>query len=462
MKLNLRIRTRLTLAYTSIAFLLLCGLGVALYVALSLQLNEAADAELSHSAESIAAFMQRQDQHRHLDQLPQELREHSEFHSQDELIQIKSSDGAWIYRSPGAENLDIGTGARPGVSTLHAGKRTYRVLRRDMDLPGGRYQLGLATNRSEYAEALENLASLLFLGIPLSMIVAFLAGLWMSGRVLRPIKRITDTLGEINARKLNVRLPLTQSGDELDALSATVNGMLDRLQIAFDRIGRFTADASHELRTPLALIRGNAEIMRSEASLPHPVDVRSLEIIAEADYMQSLIEDLLELARYDGTSRRAHEIVDPADLAMRAALVGERLAAAKQIHFTAQSPKAIFPLFGNDRDLSRVLVILLDNAIRCTPAGGKVSLAVTSSATECEIQVADTGCGIDSRHLASIFDRFYRVDDSRTRATGGTGLGLSIAQAIVAAHGGVITVQSTLGEGSVFTVRIPSHTPSAF
>jgi signal transduction histidine kinase len=330
------------------------------------------------------------------------------------------------------------------------------VLRREISLSQRRYTLELAINRSEYAEALENLGSLLLLGIPLSMVAAFLAGLWMSGRVLRPIERITDTVREINDQKLAVRLPLTQSGDELDALSATLNGMLDRLQHAFNRVGRFTADASHELRTPLALIRGNAEIMRSEVLLSAPVNARSLEIIAEADRMRDLIEDLLDLARYDGASKTAFSIVDPADLTLRAAQVGERLAAAADLDFTVQSPKTIFPVCGNDRDLSRVLVILLDNAIRYTAPGGRVWLDVACSLAECEMTVGDTGCGIEKRHIASIFDRFYRVDDSRNRATGGAGLGLSIAEAIVRAHGGKIEVESTPGKGSVFTVRVPS------
>lgn len=456
MTIKLRIRTRLTLAYSLVSLLLFVALGATLYVALAIQLNEAADSELRSGAKAIAQFIERKEKAGELDGLADELREHAALDTKNELVQVRTADGQWVYRSPGIEVLQLEKNSGPKSSTLVVGKRSYRTVRNESNLSKRKFILEMAVNRSEYKEAVDNLASLLMIGIPLSTVLAFLAGFWMSGRVLQPIQRITRTVGEIDANKLAVRLPVTLSGDELDHLSAMLNRMLDRLQSAFERIGRFTADASHELRTPLALIRGNAEMMRTETPLTPLSAARTLDIIAEADRMRALIHDLLDLARHDSVPDLSSEIIDPSDIAVRAEQVGSNLAASKGLRFVVEHPKAMFPLYGNDSDLSRMLVILLDNAVRFTPPGGEVRLAVTCTAVECRFQVSDTGSGISAEHIPHIFDRFYRIDDSRNRTTGGTGLGLSIAQAIVLAHNGVITVDSRPDRGSTFTVVIPT------
>jgi heavy metal sensor kinase len=454
---SLRMRTRLTLAYTAIVSILLALLGTALYVALYIQLNQAADVDLRSRANGIVQFLERQEERNRISGLPDELREHAEFNSRNDFSQIREGDGQWIYRSPGIEALDIPAMTGTVYANVRGGRKDYRVLHREVDLSDHHYVLDVAADRSEYVEALEGLGSLLLLGVPTALLLAFLAGLWMSARALRPIQQITDTVREIDGRQLAVRLPIAGSGDELDVLSRTLNGMLDRLQQAFERISRFTADASHELRTPLALIRGNAEMMRAESALTSTVESRALDILAEADRMHSLIQSLLELARCDDATSGSFEMVDPADLAARAYEVGQHLAEDKHIRFSIKEPKTIFPVWGNYLALSRVLVILLDNAMQHTPAGGDVSLEVTSSAKECRMELRDTGCGIDAVHLPNIFDRFYRADSSRNRATGGAGLGLSIAKEIVIAHGGTIGVESTPQRGSTFTVSIPSQ-----
>jgi len=454
MTLRMRIRTRLTLAYTAVGLVLLVSLGAALFTVLKLQLTEAADRELSTRSNSIAQFLEHQEEIGRHAGLAHELMEHSDLDT-GELLQLTDSEGHIVYRSRGTDKVDLSTPSQSRFRNVYAGPRTYRVLR-DQVMLSQQYTLDLADDQSEYQEALKQLGSLLLVGIPLSLALSFLAGWWMSGRVLRPIHRITATVLEIDDQRLTVRLPVAGSGDELDTLSMTMNDMLDRLQQAFDRVRRFTADASHELRTPLTLIRGNAEMMQAEAQLTQSVQARSQEIVDEADRMEKLIQDLLTLARSDETGKTDFELVDPADLTDRAALVGERLAAGRQVSFRVQRPKTIFPLHGSDLALSRVLVVLLDNAVRHTPDGGEVRLIVNSSPAECTLMVSDTGSGIEAHHIPFLFDRFYRVDDSRNRAMGGAGLGLSIAQAVVRAHGGSIAVESEPGRGSTFFVHIPA------
>ena len=404
-------RTRLTLAYTAIVSVLLVLLGTALYTALYIQLNQAADVDLRSRANGIIQFLEQQEEHNRISGLPDELREHSELNSRNDFSQIREEDGQWIYRSPGIEALAIPEITGTAYVNVRGGRKSYRVLHREVDVSQHHYVLDVAADRSEYKEALEGLESLLLLGVPTALVLAFVAGLWMSARALHPIQQIADTVREIDGRRLAVRLPIAGSGDELDGLSRTLNGMLDRLQQAFERISRFTADASHELRTPLALIRGNAEMMRTEAPLPPVVESRALDILAEADRMHSLIQSLLELARCDDATRGPFEMVDPADLAARASEVGRHLAEEKRIRFSVKEPRAIFPVWGNYLALSRVLVILLDNAMQHTPVGGEVSLEVISSAKECRMELRDTGCGIDGcaspEHLRQILPRRF-------------------------------------------------------
>ncbi len=456
MKTRLRVRTRLTLAYTAIVSVLLVMLGVALYWGLYLQLNDAADQDLRSRARGIGAFLERPEL-RSGEALSDELRERSNFNSRNDLIQIREANGGWLYRSPGLEALPLPTMKGPGYANVRGGRRSFRVMHREVNAADRHYVLDVAVDRTEYVEALDRLVSLLLLGIPASLLLSYLVGLWMNARALRPIQQIAATVREIDDRRLAVRLPLTGSGDELDVLSTTLNGMLDRLQHAFERISRFTADASHELRTPLALIRGNAEMVRVESPLAAKADDRIADILAEADRMQSLIESLLELARSDDSTSGAFEMIDPADLTARASEVGHHLAEEKSLRFSVQEPRAIYPVRGNYQALSRVMLILLDNAMRHTAEGGEVGLEVTSSAKECRLEVRDTGCGIGPDDLPHIFDRFYRADASRTRATGGVGLGLSIAREIVLAHGGTIAVNSVVEQGTTFIVSIPSQ-----
>ena len=432
-------------------------LGIALYAGLRAHLNEAADVDLRSRANAIAQFLNREQQSGSSEDLAEEFIEHTDLNSRNDLTQIRTSDGPYLYQSIGMK--DVVLPLMHGTTTLNIrhGRRDLRILHRELQVGTRTYLLDVAVDRSEYVEALAGLTSLLFLGVPVCLLLAFVAGLWMSSRALRPIRRITDTARHIDDSHLAVRLPLTNSGDELDNLSSTLNGMLDRLEGAFERVSRFTADASHELRTPLALIRGNVEMLLADAEVTPAIRRRANVLLEEIDRMRSLIKSLLELASGGLDGSTALEIIDPADLTARVAEVGRHLATERSIDFHVRQPNVIFPIRGNEAGLKRVLVVLLDNAMRYTPIGGKVWLEVTSSIKECKMVVHDTGCGIAETDLLHIFERFYRADASRNRSTGGAGLGLSIAREIVKAHGGTIDVDSVVDRGSTFIVTIPSQ-----
>jgi len=232
--------------------------------------------------------------------------------------------------------------------------------------------------------------------------------------------------------------------------------MFERLDAAFSRITRFTADASHELRTPLSYVRTTAEValrrQRSETDYREALT----EILTTVEGTTSLVEDLLVLARADSGSGGLHfETMDLAGTLRESCEQGKVLAAAKRIGFDLQLPEAAVPVEGDQQALKRDSLILIDNAIKYTEAGGRISVGLTRNNGLVIFEVRDTGIGIDEEDRPHIFDRFYRADKARTPGAGGVGLGLSIAHWIVEAHHGEIKVKSQLGQGSSFAVILP-------
>ena len=310
------------------------------------------------------------------------------------------------------------------------------------------------------------------IGVALAIAIGWL----LAGRALSPVERITRTANKIaqdrdSALSLTTRLEVPDTGDELARLSTTFNQMLDRLEESFATQRRFVADASHELRTPLTSIRGNVDVLLRQIHAKRPLNDHALaesldDIQRESARMGRLIEDLLLLARTDSpkTERSIRESPVRLDLLARdACRTAEALVNGQRLVLHASTP---IEVMGDSDRLTQVMLILLDNALRHTPAGGTVSLTVaperqsqtgTAGAT---IEVRDTGEGIPADHLAHLFERFYRVEGARTRASGGTGLGLAIASALVHAHEGTIDVQSAPGQGSVFTVWLPMGEPA--
>lgn len=220
---------------------------------------------------------------------------------------------------------------------------------------------------------------------------------------------------------------------------------------SFDRQREFVADASHELRTPLAVIRANSETLAAT----QPDDEAIEDIVAETSYMTRLLDDLLLLAgsdvqRLDVRASR----VDVAAIVRDAGQAGRTLAAAARLSFDARADGEL-PVAGDEERLREVLLVLIDNAVKYTPPGGKVSLVAARKGAEAVIEVRDTGIGIDREHIDRVFDRFYRVDTARSRSAGGAGLGLSIAREIIRAHGGSIDLQSQAGGGTTAVVLLP-------
>jgi heavy metal sensor kinase len=302
--------------------------------------------------------------------------------------------------------------------------------------------------------ALSTLGIVLLIAVPLTLLVSAAGGLFLVGRAFQPVDRMIGTAQSIEESDLSLRVA-AGSDDELGRLAHTLNAMLDRLQAAFTRQREFTDDASHELRSPLSVIEAEATLaLRRERSAAEYRD--ALAVIAEeAAGMNRLIDQLLTLARADaGEDALRREPVPLAAMAQETVSAMQPIAEENDIRLEARAV-GDGRVLGDSVQLRRVLTNLVENALRHTPAGGRIDVTVTAGDDAVTLTVSDTGPGIPADALPHIFERFYRVDAARARAAGGTGLGLAICRAIVAAHGGTISAVSPPGHGATFTVSLP-------
>lgn len=308
----------------------------------------------------------------------------------------------------------------------------------------------------EYVQAsMQNLLLILLISVPTLIFIAGLAGYFLAGKALKPIRDIAATTRHITANNLDERITIEVAKDDIGQLSQTINEMLDRLSAAFMKIKQFSADASHELRTPLTILRGEVEIgLRGERPVAEyrEILVSNLE---EIERMSKIVSDLLLLSRSDmGQEVLSWETVNLQELLDELIPQFVMLAAQKGVTLS-EDVQPVAPVRGDSLRLRQLAANLLTNAIRYTPEGGQVVVRLRDGDRGVELAVEDTGIGIPEPDLPRIFDRFYRVDKARSRDEGGNGLGLSIVKWIVDAHHGEIGVESVVGEGSIFTVILP-------
>jgi heavy metal sensor kinase len=274
-------------------------------------------------------------------------------------------------------------------------------------------------------------------------------------RALAPVGAITDTAEQITSRNLSERLPVTRTGDELEALSVALNRMIARIEHSFRHINRFTADASHELRTPLTVLRGELEAIAERPDLP--LDVRETigSTLEETERLSKVVESLLAISRLDaGEALMTRERFNLAELVAGTADQMRLLAEDKQISLQCTVGDCV-EVEGDPHRLKQIVVNLVDNAIKYTSEGGTVNVRVDALDGSALLEVSDTGVGIPSEAMPHLFERFYRVDKARSRQMGGAGLGLSIVKSICTAHQGRVSVESSEGNGSRFSVELP-------
>lgn len=306
--------------------------------------------------------------------------------------------------------------------------------------------------------AVGQLAKVLFALLPISLLVTTLAGIYLTGRAMAPVREVAKAAGAIEATNLSGRLAV-KGNDEFASLAKTFNLMLERLESSFRSLAesneaqkRFIADASHELKTPLTAIKTRVGIAGRGQQTPERFAEHMSAIGRCVDTMSKLVQDLLVVARSDEAVLPTH----------RSSVLVSKLVHDASSVVTAATTRPILTEIPDDFEvdvdpalMGRALSNLLSNAVRSTPPPGNVRVRAERKGSATVFQVIDEGCGIPAEHLPYIFDRFHRVESARDRDSGGTGLGLSITKSIVEAHGGTICMESTVGVGTKVTIEIP-------
>jgi len=311
-----------------------------------------------------------------------------------------------------------------------------------------------ANPEARVEQELREILLVLVVGFPPIVVLAGVGGYVLARRALQPIDHLGAEARRINAERLHERLSVPNKRDEIGRLAAVINDTLARLESSFQQLRRFTADASHELRTPLSVIRGIGEMNLRETRTPAEYKDAMGSMLEEVDRLTRVVDSLLQLSRGDaGTVKLSREAVDLGQLTRDVVASLSILAEERQqrVHVDAADNVLIFA----DRLVLRdAITNVIDNAIKYGPHQSTIDVRVHRDGDHAELSVVDEGPGIPPEHRERIFDRFYRIDEGRSRELGGTGLGLAIARWAVETHGGHISVDGT-GRGSVFRVVVP-------
>lgn len=355
---------------------------------------------------------------------------------------------------------------RRGQLELLPGDAPFRFLLQPVDSVGG--NLGSILVAAQPSDGLNGPAQLLvsmILVAPLILVASTMLGYWLAGRSLRPVDTMVEELEAVqDGRSLHRRLAVPTGEDELTRLAQTLNAMLSRVEQSFNALRRFTADASHELKTPLMVLRAGVERSLTDPKTPQELVGSLDETLRQINQMSELVTNLLTLARAD--EGRAGLVLVDGDLGslVREGLeTAELLGSDQGVTIVSEVPDEAVMVPLDPPRIRQLLMNLVTNAVKYTPASGQVSIRLVSDPAAAVLTVADTGIGIAPGDLEHVFERFWRADPARSR-TGerpGTGLGLAICRWIAEAHGGTIEVQSRPGRGTIFTVRLPRGTLSA-
>ena len=469
MVLALGVRTRLTLFYSAVLFFMLAIFGVLFYHALGLFMERSITAQLKDEVAFVHSHMQTENgtarlafdpdnrQQAYLVHVATRFYEVFELPSGNLVVQSEEMELLGVRPSP---NTVRALAANPGLADSQL--PAHRLLFDSSIVPAtdGRnpflLRIGIPLDPADDARR-EFLHVLLFL-VPVGIALAALAGWQMARRALRPMTNLAIAARRIDVQRLSDRLPVRGTNDEVDDVAKAFNETLGRLENSVGQMKQFTASISHELRTPLTALRGEAEVALLEARSPEEYKQVLTSQLEEFGKLAHMINQLLVLARAEaGEIQWAEQTVDLSALALSLAEQIEPLATAKGIRLTSNVQPGVL-VDGDANWIERAILNLLDNAIKFSEASGKVDVTLSAYHHDAVLTVQDAGIGIPADSLPHVFDRFFRVEPSRSKNVEGVGLGLALAKWIVEKHRGHIEVQSQTGNGSSFTIRLPLAT----
>ena len=498
------VRARLTLWYTGVLALVLISFALAGYFFLSFTLNRRTDDALADMANAFASTLANEEADTHggevdaasagrgedgpnrpdeavIEAISQnQFRDYQFIVYADARREVAASPVSVAQRkgrggtvAPVASKiagvLDVVTRTPPTpntalyFSTLSDGDNQYRAVGRGIRTRGRSYTLVVLRSLHDQEDLLEGASYALFIAVPLALLLASIGGYFLARKSLAPVVRMGAAAAHIGAANLHERLPVANERDELGGLARVINALLARLDASFEQQRRFMADASHELRTPVAIMRSETEVALSQQGRSNADLRESLAIVNdETRRLTHIVEDLFTLARADaGQYKLTSKEFYLDELAGEVAQSVRTLVADKGLTLQLDAAEEM-PFRGDENLLRRLLLNLVDNAIKYSPKGGGVTVSCKRAATSYIIIVSDTGPGIPTEAQPHIFNRFYRADSARSRdeddsvgLTSGAGLGLSIARWVAEAHEGKLELLQSSTAGSVFQLVLP-------
>ncbi len=454
---------RLILWYSGLVIVVALAFGAYLYEGMRARLYREVEATLTRRAHQIAdnVLVHVSDESAH--EIAAQISEVYSPAANNRFIRVSRADHSLLYVSdspkdgafePAAVAQSSGAGA-PRVEALASGA-TLLIVAVPVNAAGQSFLIEMGATVNEIDTALHGLVLTLLFGLPFVILIVSAGGYILVRRSLKPVEEIRATAEQITFGNLAKRLPVVASGDALEHLSLTLNQMLQRLEDAYQQVSRFSADAAHELRTPLTIMRAELEsIIQREATLSESLRERLASVLEETERLSRITESLFTISRLDAGEANAQStsfyLID-----LVKATTEQMLLLAEDKHIeVAIAATAPVRVTGDAARLKQVVVNLLDNAIKYTPEGGKISVAISEAAQRACLTVSDTGIGIPADALPHVFERFYRADKARSREQGGAGLGLSIVRSIVLAHGGSVEIQNNPQAGTSLRVYLP-------
>jgi len=455
------LRTRLTIWNAAVVLLMTAATLVAVRLAAKSALYADADAELRAATREVALAVRDLDPDESA--VVAEMRRKAESHEERGwFMHLLTEDGDSVWTSDHCpETVASFPPAQLDREENVVQLGHYRYVRLRIPRSGQpAYHVRLGTYTTGLDESLNGLLRLLFVVGGVLSLLAPLVAYWLAVRATRPVADILETAQRLSPTRLSDRLPTRGTEDELDRLSSTINGLLDDVAEHMERQEHFVADAAHELRGPLAALQSSLEVSAAQRGIPREQEERLADMLEATRHLSKVANDLLILAE---TGRaKGPAVAAPVDVAMiarQAVAMFSGVAEDRDITLSLEVGDPVMAV-GDPGDLRRLVSNLLDNAIRFTPEGGRVTVAVTETPPptirRVALSVADTGMGIAQRDLDHVFDRFFKVDPSRTHGASrrSGGLGLAICKSIAESCGGTIAIASELGMGTTVTIRL--------
>jgi len=455
-----RIRVRLTVWYVFLLAIVLVLFSLVLFFSLKGSLLGEVDRGLRNSAGQVVSGLDWEDSHLIVMESENSQDVLTKMAAQGFLVVLSENNGR-VLQSTGPYSEVIGN--KPtlvsGYRTLKTPKGDWRVYTVKISVPHKGQQLALRVGESlsRTESALSTLLVLELVIVPITLCLAVVVGLFFAGRALKPVGRITELAASIDAVDLDQRLDLDLPDDDLGRLARTFDDMLQRLDQAFSAQKRFASEAAHELRTPLTIMKGNTEVALARERTAAEYREALTELEEEVDHLTLLSEDLLALSQADSDSAALDfQELDVGGVLDKAVTTLSPIAKQKGVRVKFERREQA-PFCGDYSKLVRMFVNILDNAVKYCPPDSMVYVSLTHGSDGIDIEIRDTGPGIDPEELDHVFDRFHRSALARQMNPGGSGLGLPIALWIAMEHGGEIDAMSPPGEGATFKITLPPH-----